>query len=152
MQMLLSRLELKLILRIIDKLEKFTETEDIKNLIQDCKLELQNINDTPSLLEITTENKYYICSILDTLYSVFSLLLSEVRIDKRQTLTSVFETHPKLLEEKSVLERKLDAIPEYAKCKEKEEYLFQFLEHIKSVKENIIWLVKIVDDDLNDGQ
>ena len=69
-------------------------------------------------------------------------MLSEIRVKKRNVLTGIFEIKPKLAEEKSVLEKKLDAEPEYAKYKEKEEYLFQIIEHINNLKNNITWLIR----------
>ena len=87
-------------------------------------------------------DKLIVVSTLETLHYCFSVILSEVRQIKRDILTGIFIQKPKLLEEKSVLEKKLDAEPEYAKYKEKEEYCFQFLEHISNIKNTITWLVK----------
>lgn len=135
---LLTTLEVDLMLRMINKLACFTESEETRILADSSKFELEAVKENN--LDFNSDNKYILCSTLETLYSIFSIILSEVRAKKRETLTSIFEVHPDLIKEKSTLEKKLDSIPEYANYKEKEEYLFQFLEHIKSVKETIRWL------------
>lgn len=122
---LLSKMSEKII-NDVDDSEIITEKEikEILNLINDA------------------QNKYELISALDTLNYSFSVLLSEIRVKKRNVLTGIFEIKPKLAEEKSVLEKKLDAEPEYAKYKEKEEYLFQIIEHINNLKNNITWLIR----------
>lgn len=130
---LISSLDLKLIKKLSDK------------IFSDCNSELINKTEIDEVMETLKNNKIdklIVVSTLETLHYCFSVILSEVRQIKRDILTGIFIQKPKLLEEKSVLEKKLDAEPEYAKYKEKEEYCFQFLEHISNIKNTITWLVK----------
>lgn len=130
---LISSLDLKLIKKLSDK------------IFSDCNSELidkTEIDEVMETLKNNKINKLIVVSTLETLHYCFSVILSEVRQIKRDILTGIFIQKPKLLEEKSVLEKKLDAEPEYAKYKEKEEYCFQFLEHISNIKNTITWLVK----------
>lgn len=130
---LISSLDLKLIKKLSDK------------IFSDCNSELidkTEINEVMETLKNNKIDKLIVVSTLETLHYCFSVILSEVRQIKRDILTGIFIQKPKLLEEKSVLEKKLDAEPEYAKYKEKEEYCFQFLEHISNIKNTITWLVK----------
>lgn len=100
-----------------------------------------DLKDAQNLLKEATD-KYEICTAIETMHYMFSLILSSVRQKKRNVISAIFKQKPKLAEEKSVLEKKLDAEPEYAKEKEKEEYLFQFLEHLTNIRNNINWLFK----------
>ena len=130
---LISSLDLKLIKKLSDK------------IFSDCNSELIDKTEIDEVMETLKNNnidKLIVVSTLETLHYCFSVILSEVRQIKRDILTGIFIQKPKLLEEKSVLEKKLDAEPEYAKYKEKEEYCFQFLEHISNIKNTIVWLVK----------
>lgn len=130
---LISSLDLKLIKKLSDK------------IFSDCNSELIDKTEIDEVMETLKNNKIdklIVVSTLETLHYCFSVILSEVRQIKRDILTGIFIQKPKLLEEKSVLEKKLDAEPEYAKYKEKEEYCFQFLEHISNMKNTITWLVK----------
>lgn len=130
---LISSLDLKLIKKLSDK------------IFSDCNSELIDKTEIDEVMETLKNNKIdklTVVSTLETLHYCFSVILSEVRQIKRDILTGIFIQKPKLLEEKSVLEKKLDAEPEYAKYKEKEEYCFQFLEHISNIKNTITWLVK----------
>ena len=133
----LSTLEINLINKMAIKIFESCNSNTIAlDEIQEALNQLNNIN---SNVEVS---KYDLVSILDTIYYQYSVILSEIREQKRLILSGIFEQKPKLFSEKSVLEKKLDAEPEYAKYKEYEEYLFQFLEHINSIKNNIIWIVK----------
>lgn len=126
----LSELEINLINKLSNKL--YTENDSnliTENEIKDCQKNLSQAS-----------TKYEICSSLETLYYCFSVILSEVRQKKRETISAIFQRFPKLADEKSVLEKKLDACPEYSNVKEKEEYLFQFLEHLTNIKTYINWL------------
>lgn len=100
---------------------------------------------TDLMLSLNKENlyndKYNFCSTLETIYFSFSVILSEVRAKRREITTGLFESNPKLAQEKSVLKDKLDAEPEYAKIHKLEEQLFQFLEHIQNTKNNVIYLL-----------
>nr|CAI9751398.1 hypothetical protein DGKKSRWO_DGKKSRWO_CDS_0107 [uncultured phage]CAI9752284.1 hypothetical protein CVNMHQAP_CVNMHQAP_CDS_0107 [uncultured phage] len=135
---LISQLEIKLLVKTMQLLSKLCNSsiiseDDIKQLIEQ--------------LQIESATKYELCASIDTISYTFSIMLSEVRQEKREIMTAIFESKPKIAEEKSVLEKKLDAIPEYAKQKEKEEYLFNFINHLKEIKNNITWLTK---DDYNE--
>lgn len=92
------------------------------------------------------EAKYEFCSALETLYYCFSVVLSDVRQNKREIMTALFQQNPKLAQEKSVLKDKLDAEPEYAKMHQLEEQLFQLVEHIQNIKNNVIYLYKEFED------
>lgn len=138
MNTLISALELKMIEKLSNELYNKTNSNIItKEEIIEAQQQLK-----------TAENKYDVCSALETMNYCFSVILSEIRVAKREILTAVFEEKPKLLEEKSVLERKLDAEPSYAECKEKEEYLFNFINHLSNIKDNITWLTKKEDNDI----
>lgn len=133
---LLSNLELGIIDKLSSKLYNDNDNEFVsKDEIEECK---QILHDAT--------NRYEICSALETLRYCFSLILSEVRDKKRSVITAVFEQKPKLAEEKSVLEKKLDAVPEYAKYKKQEELLFQFIEYISNIENNITWILKSNED------
>lgn len=94
------------------------------------------------------EDRFALCSALEDLSYCFSVILSEVREEKREILSAIFEEKPKLAEEKSVLEKKLDAEPQYADCKKREEYLFNFINHLSNTKDNLTWLTKKEDDSI----
>lgn len=131
---ILSDLDLNLILKLSQKLYIMCNEND--DIICD-----NDLKDAQNLLKEATD-KYEICTAIETMHYMFSLILSSVRQKKRNVISAIFKQKPKLAEEKSVLEKKLDAEPEYAKEKEKEEYLFQFLEHLTNIRNNINWLFK----------
>ena len=87
-------------------------------------------------------NKFDLCVGLDTLHYCFSTILSQIRQTRREITKAIFAENPKLSQEKSVLKEKLDVYPEYAAVHEKEEMLFQLIEHIANLKNNIVWLLK----------
>lgn len=128
-------------LKLIEKMSKNLQEQSNSSLIEDKDIysALVNLKDANS-----NENydKYYLVSSLETLYYCFSVMLSEVRQKKREITTALFEQNPKLAQEKSVLKEKLDAEPEYAVLHKNEEQLFQFIEHIQNIKNNIIYLCK----------
>lgn len=134
----ISQLEIKLIQRIIDNL--YAEIGSNIILEDDIKLAKENLTKT-------YDSKFECCSGLETIYYCFSIMLSEVRQKKREVTTAIFEQNPKLSQEKSVLKEKLDAEPEYAILHKEEEQLFQFIEHIQNIKNNIIYVYK--EDDVN---
>lgn len=101
----------------------------------------QYVTDALNLLKESVD-KLELCSNLDTIYYLFSMLLSQVRQRKREEITAIFASDKKIAEEKKALEKKLDSVPEYAELHYKEECLFQFIEHIASIKNNIVWLLK----------
>lgn len=105
-------------------------------------LNQENLDYLLEELKNNQNNKYELCSTLESIYYCYSIILSNVRYYKRNVMTAAFESNPKLAQEKSVLKEKLDAIPEYAILHKDEEQLFQFLEHIQNVKNNIIYLIK----------
>lgn len=128
----ISELDSKMINRISDK---------IYTLIGNKGIDKKDIDELQKAIAFST-NKYDICSALETLHYYYSVMLTDIRHRKRLALSGIFSQKPKLMEEKSVLEKKLDAEPEYAKYKEIEEYLFQFLEHIVELKNLIVWQYK----------
>lgn len=115
-----------------------------EKLYNECNSDIIELTDVEEALNQLKNScdKFEICSSIETLNYCFSVILSEIRQSKREVVTSIFEQRPKLADEKSVLEKKLDSVPEYAKYKEKEEFLFQFLEHLQNIKSNINWLIK----------
>lgn len=132
---LLSNLELKLICDMMDSLFEQCDSESVSD--EDIK----DIKDV--LLDLVEEDdRYTLCSNLETTYYMYSILLSEIRQKRRDVMTTLFQQNPKLAQEKSVLKEKLDAEPEYATLHKIEEQMFQFLEHLKNIKNNIIYLYK----------
>lgn len=132
MTIYISELEEKLIISMSERLYtmfpgKIITKEDIETAQKDLQ---------------TAGDKITLCLALEAIHYSFSVILTEVRQIKRAILASIFEIKPKLAEEKSVLEKKLDAEPEYAKYKQIEEYMFQFLEHIETTRSTIYWLIK----------
>lgn len=131
--MFISNLEIKLIERMANEIYSACNsnfmTEDDLNLAL-SSLKNQNIT------------KLEFCSNIETLYYIFSVILSEVRAKKREVMSSLFEQNPKLAQEKSVLKEKLDADEEYAQLHKQEELLFQFVEHMQNIKNNITYLFK----------
>lgn len=131
--MFISNLEIKLIERMANEIYSACNsnfmTEDDLNLAL-SNLKNQNIT------------KLEFCSNIETLYYIFSVILSEVRAKKREVMSSLFEQNPKLAQEKSVLKEKLDADEEYAQLHKQEELLFQFVEHMQNIKNNITYLFK----------
>lgn len=131
--MFISNLEIKLIERMANEIYSACNsnfmTEDDLNLAL-SNLKNQNIT------------KLEFCSNIETLYYIFSVILSEVRAKKREVMSSLFEQNPKLAQEKSVLKEKLDADGEYAQLHKQEELLFQFVEHMQNIKNNITYLFK----------
>lgn len=132
--MFISELEFKLIDRVSDE------------IFSSCGSSLVNKNDIKEAKQILKESneqsKLEFCSAIETLYYVFSVILSEVRQTKRQIMSSLFESNPKLAQEKSVLKEKLDADEEYAMFHKNEEMLFQLTEHLQNIKNNIAYLYK----------
>lgn len=133
---LISNLELQMITKLSSSLYDDVDSDIItKDDITEAQQQLSQ-----------ADNKYNVCSAIETMVYCFSVILSEVRATKREVLTAVFKEKPKLMDEKSVLERKLDAEPQYAEYKEKEEYLFNFINHLNNIKDNITWLTKKEED------
>lgn len=133
---LISSLELQMITKLSSNLYDDIDSDIItKEDITEAQQQLSQ-----------ADNKYNVCSAIETMVYCFSVILSEVRATKREILTVVFKEKPKLMDEKSVLERKLDAEPQYAEYKEKEEYLFNFINHLNNIKDNITWLTKKEED------
>lgn len=87
-------------------------------------------------------SKFEFCSSIETLYYIYSVLLSEVRQKKREVMSVLFEQNPKLAQEKSVLKEKLDADIEFATLHKVEELLFQFTEHLQNTKNNVVYMFK----------
>lgn len=133
--MYISNLDYKLIVKMANSIYEDCNS----NLIDELDLN-QALDD---LQQTSIEGtKLDFCSALETLYYIFSVLLSEVRQQKRKTMSALFEANPKLAQEKSTLKEKLDVDKEYANLHKNEELLFQFVEHIQNVKNNVIYLFK----------
>lgn len=135
--LVLSELDIKLIKTMSNK---------IFNLFSGDIITESDITDAQQQIDCAND-KLSICSAIESMHYCFSVILTEVRQTKRDVLRGIFETKPDLAKEKSVLEKKLDAEPEYAKYKQIEEYLFQFLEHLTNILNNIKWLIK--DEEIN---
>lgn len=131
--MFISNLEIKLIERMANEIYSACNSNFITE--DDLNLALSNLKNQ----NIT---KLEFCSNIETLYYIFSVILSEVRAKKREVMSSLFEQNPKLAQEKSVLKEKLDADEEYAQLHKQEELLFQFVEHMQNIKNNITYLFK----------
>lgn len=133
----ISDLELQLIIKVANKLyeESLFDKDDLidEQMLKECQ-DLLTSNDV--------DDMFCLCSVLETLHYCFSIILSEVRKSKREVITKIFEKDKKIAEEKKAIEKKLDSVPEYAELHYQEERLFQFLEHITNVKNNITWLTK----------
>lgn len=132
--MFISDLEYQLIGRMATEIFNKCSIEIITE--DDISTALKDINRTKN------ENKYEFCSSLETLYYIYSVILSEVRQKKRELMSLLFESNPKLAQEKSVLKEKLDADPDYAILHNVEELLFQFTEHIQNVKNSVVYMFK----------
>lgn len=133
--MYISNLDYKLIIKMANSIYNDCNS----NLIEELDLN-QALDD---LQQFSLEGtKLEVCSALEALYYIFSVLLSEVRQQKRKTMSALFEANPKLAQEKSTLKEKLDADTEYANLHKNEELLFQFVEHVQNIKNNIIYLFK----------
>lgn len=132
--MFISDLEYQLIGRMATEIFNKCNIEIITE--DDISTALKDINRTKN------ENKYEFCSSLETLYYIYSVILSEVRQKKRELMSLLFESNPKLAQEKSVLKEKLDADPDYAILHNVEELLFQFTEHIQNVKNSVVYMFK----------
>lgn len=91
---------------------------------------------------LVIDQKFDLCVTLDTIQFYFSTILTEVRQNKRNITTSIFSDNPKIAQEKSVLKEKLDSFPEYACIHKLEEMLFQYIEYIGNLKNNIVYLYK----------
>lgn len=130
----ISDLEYQLIERMATEIYNKCNIEIITE--DDISTALEDINKTKN------ENKYEFCSSLETLYYIYSVILSEVRQKKRELMSLLFESNPKLAQEKSVLKEKLDADPDYAILHNVEELLFQFTEHIQNVKNSVVYMFK----------
>lgn len=134
---MLSKLDKKLIYTMSDRIFKLFSGEIItKDDITEAQQQIEYADD-----------KLSICSAIESMHYCFSVILTEVRQVKRNVLKGIFDTKPDLAKEKSVLEKKLDAEPEYAKYKQIEEYLFQFLEHLTNILNNVKWLIKDEDNE-----
>lgn len=132
--MFISELEFKLIDRV---------SSEIFSSCDSCLVDKNDIKEAKQILKESNEqSKLEFCSAVETLYYIFSVILSEVRQTKRQIMSSLFENNPKLAQEKSVLKEKLDADEEYARFHKNEEMLFQLTEHLQNIKNNIIYLYK----------
>lgn len=132
--MFISNLEVKLIERMANEIYSACNSEFMTE--DDLSLALDNLRETVN----TTKLEF--CSSIETLYYVFSVILSEVRAKKRDVMSSLFEQNPKLAQEKSVLKEKLDADGEYAQLHKQEELLFQFVEHMQNIKNNVTYMFK----------
>lgn len=132
--MFISNLEIKLIERMANEIYSACNSELMTE--DDLSLALNNLK------EMSNTTKLEFCSSIETLYYIFSVILSEVRAKKRDVMSSLFEQNPKLAQEKSVLKEKLDADEEYAQLHKQEELLFQFVEHMQNIKNNITYLFK----------
>lgn len=130
--LVLSELDIKLIKIMSNR---------IFNLFSGDIITESDITDAQQQIDCAND-KLSVCSAIESMHYCFSVILTEVRQTKRDVLRGIFDTKPDLAKEKSVLEKKLDAEPEYAKYKQIEEYLFQFLEHLTNILNNIKWLVK----------
>lgn len=135
--MLISKLEVDLTCRV-----SLHIYEECANTLQDIIITKNEIDNVINSIKIAAENdnKYEICSILETAYYCYSVLLSDVREQKRKVITSIFEKDKKVAEEKKALEKKLDSYPEYANLHGLEERLFQIITHISNIRNNIVWL------------
>lgn len=133
---ILSELDVDLVKRTSNLIEK--------NLIK-YNIETQDIWSN-SDINLLSDDKFQVCLNIETIYYYYSTILTEIRNKKREITSSLFKKIPALLNEKSVLEKKLDADPEYAEIKMYEEYLFQFLEHLREVKSIITWQYKEEED------
>lgn len=132
--MFISELEFKLIDRVSD---------EIFNSCSSCLVDKNDVKEAKQLLKESNEqSKLEFCSAVETLYYIFSVILSEVRQVKRQIMSSLFENNPKLAQEKSVLKEKLDADEEYARFHKNEEMLFQLTEHLQNIKNNVAYMYK----------
>lgn len=132
--MFISNLEVKLVERMANEIYSACNSEFMTE--DDLSLALGNLRETVN----TTKLEF--CSSIETLYYVFSVILSEVRAKKRDVMSSLFEQNPKLAQEKSVLKEKLDADGEYAQLHKQEELLFQFVEHMQNIKNNVTYMFK----------
>ena len=132
--MFISNLEIKLIERMANEIYSACNSELMTE--DDLSLALSNLK------EMSNTTKLEFCSSIETLYYIFSVILSEVRAKKRDVMSSLFEQNPKLAQEKSVLKEKLDADEEYAQLHKQEELLFQFVEHMQNIKNNVTYMFK----------
>lgn len=131
--MILSNLEIQM----LDKMSNF--------IYNDCGSEIITVEEVriaQENVEQSLNNKFELCSALDTLYYCFSVMLSEVRQTKRNVMSALFSQNPKLAQEKSVLKEKLDADSEYANLHKKEDELWQFIEYVQNLKNNIVYMYK----------
>lgn len=132
--MFISNLEIKLVERMANEIYSACNSELMTE--DDLSLALSNLK------EMSNATKLEFCSSIETLYYIFSVILSEVRAKKRDVMSSLFEQNPKLAQEKSVLKEKLDADGEYAQLHKQEELLFQFVEHMQNIKNNVTYMFK----------
>lgn len=131
--MILSNLEIQM----LNKMSNF--------IYNDCSSEIITVEEVRTAqenVEQSLNNKFELCSALDTLYYCFSVMLSEVRQTKRSVMSALFSQNPKLAQEKSVLKEKLDADSEYANLHKKEDELWQFIEYVQNLKNNIVYMYK----------
>ena len=131
--MILSNLEIQM----LNKMSNF--------IYNDCGSEIitaEEVRTAQENVEQSSSSKLELCSALDTLYYCFSVMLSEVRQTKRSVMSALFSQNPKLAQEKSVLKEKLDADLEYANLHKKEDELWQFIEYVQNLKNNIVYMYK----------
>lgn len=131
--MFISKLENDLLSRMSESLFYECGGSEIINQ-DDIDLARQQINEAT--------DRYEFCNALDSLHYCFSIILSEVRQQRRELITAAFQDNPKLAQERSTLKEKLDAIPEYGQVHKDEEMLFQYLEYIESLKNNVVYMYK----------
>lgn len=136
--MFISNLDYQLIGRMSTNIYNEFNSELITE--EDIDQALTNLNQS------LTKSKFEFCSSIETVYYIYSVLLSEVRQKKREVMSVLFEQNPKLAQEKSVLKEKLDADIEYATLHKVEELLFQFTEHLQNIKNNVVYVFKEEDD------
>lgn len=132
--MFISNLEYQLIGRMTVEIYNKYSSEIITE--EDINTALKDLNETRE------KTKFEFCSSLETLYYMYSVILSEVRQKKRELMSVLFESNPKLAQEKSVLKEKLDADPDYALLHNTEELLFQLTEHIQNIKNSVVYMFK----------
>ena len=99
--MFISNLDYQLIGRMATNIYNEFNSELITE--DDVGQALTNLNQS------LNTSKFEFCSSIETLYYIYSVLLSEVRQKKREVMSALFEQNPKLAQEKSVLKEKLDA-------------------------------------------
>lgn len=137
---------------LIDELSMNLIKKTTNNILENCHyLGYDLDNKDIDIIEyidsnLITDQKFDLCMVLDTIQFYFSTILTEVRQSKRSITTNIFIDNPKIAQEKSVLKEKLDSFPEYASVHKLEEMLFQYIDYIGNIKNNIIYLYKEEDN------